>query len=86
MDEKACAENKRSPQTAQTPSPMGRIVFRHTWQTGSPEISTSGSPHTRQSDGKRTAKRLPASRSAIRRKGDLGISEAKKGPAAAALA
>jgi hypothetical protein len=39
---------------------MGRMAFRHSWQTGKREILIRGSPQTRQSDGNKTAKRLSA--------------------------
>ncbi len=44
----------------QIPPEMGRMASRHSWQTGSREILTSGVSQMRQLEGNNTAKRLSA--------------------------
>src|SRR5271169_2818845 len=56
----AYGENSRSPQTVHTPPAMGAMASRHSWQTGKREIFTNAVPQMRQSEGNKTAKRLPA--------------------------
>ncbi len=44
----------------QTPPEIGRMASKHSWQTGSREILSSGVSQMRQLEGNNTAKRLSA--------------------------
>src|SRR5277367_6311682 len=51
---------KRSPQREQSFAIIGRIVDRHSWQTGSREILVRGLLQMRQSEGNSVVNRLSA--------------------------
>jgi hypothetical protein len=58
----ASGDNIRCPQTEHTQPAMGCMQARHSSETGSREIVTSGAPQMRQSEGNNTAKRLSPAR------------------------
>lgn len=82
----AWEEKRRSPQIAQVPLAMRCMPSKHSWHTGKRDTLTKGSPHIRQSEGKRTAKRFSASQRESRRTHDVWAAGAIEGPAAIALA